>query len=207
MSLLALVSNLTSAAGADAVVEHIFSTHYTHPGGEAAYLTTVFNQDVRRTVFDGGVLNGRSVILSSKAQLLKAALQRRHLQSNGTRFTPHHGYHITSSHQIAAIIAKTGFRSFPGNYGQGAYFFGSSQSAENYEALIHVGADGQPVAPVVIEVIYYSRLASGHFPTGSDEVTFFFRPKDIYLLKNPLVVFPTAVFERGHKFANVGVDL
>jgi hypothetical protein len=68
-------------------------------------------------------------------------------------------------------------------------------------------ANHQPIAPIILEVIIYSRLVSNAFPTGGDLTTFYRPAMDMYVAKNPLVIFPTAVFHRGDKFANVGVDL
>ena len=202
MSLRSLVTSINSDATANAVVEKIENSFYTYPGGEQGYLTSWFDQDVRTRLFDGSVITGRNVVLSPRARLLKSALQRRHVSSGCVRFPPIRAYHITSSRQIAALIAKSGFRSGGGNYGDGAYFFGSSQAAEKYEAPL-VGE----ALPIILEVVIYSRVTTAAFPTGGDQLTFFFKPKDIYLVKNPLVIFPTAAFHRGEKFKNVGVDL
>ena len=207
----ALIAQLNSDAAADAVVEKILDTVYQFPQGEDWYLKTFFDQDVRTGVFNGGSIHGRSVSLSEKARLLKSALQRRHVASAGTKFTPHRAYHITSSVHIAALIAKTGFIATPGTvFGRGAYFYGTSQAAEAYEARQILAPDGQPFPPIIVEVTIFSRLALNDSPRGSDEVTFYREPMDCYVVKNPLVIFPTAVFHRGEKFANtrdVLVDL
>lgn len=206
MSIKALVTNLTTDAAADAVVDYMFNDYFTSEKA-ALYLEKYFNQDVRTAVFSGGVIYGRYVILSPAAALLKSAFQRRYARSGGTRFPPLKAYHVTSGAHIAELIAKTGFiKTATTVCGDGACFFTQSEKAEAYAppSVPDPHSPHQAARKIVIEVTIFSRLAETVMPSGSDLVTFYRRPMDILVVKNPLVIFPTAAYYPGEKRLNVG---
>ena len=197
-----LVRTLTTPAAADRVVEHIFAEAYNTPAGEQAYLTKYFNAGIRRSVFEGGSMAGRYVTLSPAAQLLKQAFQKAYVETQ--RFAPRKAYHLTTNPQTAGMIAGGGFRHGHGTRGWGAYFYTDSTQAENYVPQIEQ-APGQIAAvdlKVVIEVTIYSGVVGPNvFPTGGDHVTYEW--PGTFVVKNPLVIFPTAVYKPGEKMANL----
>ncbi len=205
MSLKSLVKNLSSDEAADAVVDHIFNDFFSM-GKEGVYLEKYFDQDVRRAVFSGGTISGRYVLLSPAAAMLKSALQRRHVKSNGSRFPPIKAYHRTSGRHIAGLIAETGFIETPTTVcGRGVCFFTGSQKADGYSApLVEDPKNpGNAALNVVLEVTIFSRFAELSMPSGADLVTYYRRSMDVMVVKNPLVIFPTAVFSPGEKLANM----
>jgi hypothetical protein len=115
-------------------------------------------------------------------------------------------YHRTSSQHIAGLIAESGFKLANGYVGKGVCFFTGSARAEGYQApvMVHPDAPAFPLAQVIVEVVVFSRLARNHtLPTGSDTVAHYHEPSDIMTVKNPLVIFPKAVFLPGEKLTNV----
>lgn len=206
MSIRALVQNINSAAKADAVVDYIFNDHFSFENANQ-YMEKYFHQDVRTAVFSGGTISGRYLKLPPAAERLKSAFQKRHARSGGSRFTPIKAYHKTSSLQIAGLIAETGFKKFSSTIcGDGVCFFTSSQKTEGY-AVREVDDPNNPgntAQTVVLEVTIFSRLAEKPtLPSGSDLVAFYNRAADIILVKNPLVIFPTAVYVPGQKLMNM----
>lgn len=205
MSIKSLVTRMRTDAAADAVVDHIYTHNFAPGASESQYLEKYFDLDVRRRVFDGGTTSGRYLLLSPAAQRLKAAFQRRFVQSGCVEFPPTVGYHRTSTAEIAGMIARTGFKLANGYVGKGVCFFTHSDRADDYLAPTIVPPEGgAALAQVILEVTVYSRRAiDGVMPTGSDQVAHYHRQSTIMTVKNPLVIFPKAVYLPGEKFANV----
>lgn len=206
MSIKSLVTRMRTDAHADAVVNHIHAHQFAPGASEVHYLEKYFDLDVRRRVFDGGTTSGRYLLLSPAAQRLKAAFQRRYIQSGGVDFPPTVGYHRTSTAEIAGMIARTGFKLATGLVGKGACFFTNSDRADAYLAptVAPPEVGGAAMAQVILEVVVYSRRAfDGVMPTGSDEVAHYHQSSTIMTVKNPLVIFPKAVYLPGEKLTNV----
>ncbi len=203
MALKQLVSNLKTIADADALIDHIFAENGVP---ENQYLAKYFDADVRRSLFAGGALSGRHVKLSPAAQILKSALQRRyarnqspHTRKEGESFFPMTAYHGTMSSRIAGLIVTGGFNLASQTMrGKGAYF---------YRAPLHERAEGYAISNgedpegVVIEVTIFSATTGKIANPRRDKLVHTSGP-DILVAKNPLLIFPKAVFVPGEKMLN-----
>jgi hypothetical protein len=198
MSLRTLVSRLSTAADGDALVDHIYGDGAGDEISQENYLDKYFDPSVRKAVFSGGVCTGRSVRLSPKAQVLKSALQRRYATTG--EFKPTTGYHATNSAHIARLVVDGGFiRATNTLYGHGVYFFTTSDPAEPYAT--EGGASVKQGEGIVLEVTIFSAVTKKLDKPRRDKLTF--QWKHILVVKNPLVIFPKAVFVPGEKRFNV----
>jgi len=201
MPLNALLRNIRTVAGSDALVDHIYSDG-VGGGSEDTYQDRYFAERVRRKVFRGGQISGRTVKLSEAAASLKSAFQRRYATTG--QFQPRTAYHATSSARIASLIAASGFtRAGQKLFGQGAYFFTDSSRADPY--AIAGGNAANEGEGMVLEVTLFSNASQNfnthHHTPGGDRLIF--QHQAILVVKNPLVIFPKAVFFPGEKLSNV----
>lgn len=205
MSLLQHAKNLGTDAGADALIRHIAADGFHSPDGEAAYVEKYFDARVRKAVFAGGSYNGRHVTLSPAAARLKSALQRQYAVS-GT-FAPHTAYHVTAGAHIAGMIAETGMIAATSTIlGRGAYFWNTPAKAEDY-------IPGTPCVgeKVIFEVTIFSGIATKidqtRMPVGWGDLLTSMPTAFIYVVKNPLLIFPKAVFYPGEmKMRTSGIE-
>jgi hypothetical protein len=196
VSILQHVQNLGTDGGADALVNFIFADGFVYPTGEPAYIEKYFNARVRTAVFSGGSYNGRYVKLSPAAARLKSAFQRRYVSQGD--FAPHTAYHVTGGAHIAGMIAETGMKdATSAALGKGAYFWNTPTRAEDY-------IPGSPCVgeKIVIEVTIFSSIANREdqrkqINVGWQDVLTNQPSAAIYVVKNPLLIFPKAVFYPG----------
>ncbi len=187
MSLINLAKALKKKnADGSALINHIY-TNTLLPASEAAYVKKYFNEDVRKAIFNGTTISGGLVNLSTAAANLKDAFQLHY--STTTQFPPFTAYHATKAPNIAASIAAGGFRPAGQTlYGAGTYFFHDRTNADNYAKQ---GAGGQ-----VLAVTIFGDISVGQPNNlGADTVVLQTTPtRNIFLVKNALVIFPKAVY-------------
>lgn len=203
MALKHLVSNLKTLDDGDALIDHIFAEQGVP---ENQYLAKYFDAEIRRALFSGGGLSGRHVKLSPAAEILKGALQRRYARNqapatrrDGEGFFPMTAYHGTASSRIAGLIVTGGFNLASQTVrGKGAYF---------YRAPLHERAEGYAISNgedpegVVLEVTIFSATTGKIANPRRDKLVHTSGP-DILVAKNPLLIFPKAVFVPGEKMLN-----
>jgi hypothetical protein len=203
MELKELAAALRTPADGDALVEYIFA----EPDfSEPEYLAKYFNAKVCRSVFAGGSCYGRHVRLSPSAEILKGAFQRRYVRNQvdpdihqGESFAPMTAYHGTGSSGIATLIVQGGFRqSHQTMRGKGVYFYRASlhHKAEGYAI-----SNGEDPEGIVIEVTIFAATTKKSDRPRRDKLAHAAGP-EILVIKNPLVIFPKAVFVPGAKMLN-----
>lgn len=194
-----LAGALTSDAAASAIVDYI-AADGGHGLGDRDFVDVYADAQVRNAVFGGTACTGTGlVMLSTAAQLLKAALQRRGVQTTdnqgNSQFRGTLCWHITNNIRIARLILAGGFRPGSGTTGgYGVYFFNDRETCERY---VPEGGWGRN-NPAVLECVVYSRIsrqnhadvAAGY---GGDRWANNFLGR-IVAVKNPLLIFPRAVF-------------
>jgi hypothetical protein len=196
----ALAANLGTDASGDALVDYIYNDA-GHAQGARDFVDRYTDPVVRGCVFAGTTVNGGLVALGASASCLKSALQRRYARGRTKEdqievFKPSTAYHITSSRTVMKSILSTGFRAGDGTAGgYGSYFYSDRQKAEDY-----VPAGGRrPRGAVVIEVTIFSNIQKAanyneQYGGGTWANNFM---GAIVAVKNPLLIFPKAVFAPG----------
>jgi hypothetical protein len=203
MPLNQLVSNLTTLDAADLLIDHIFADAAL---AEDAYIAKYFDANIRRALFSGGACSGRHVKLSPRAEVLKSALQRRYARNQvvpsprpAEAFAPMTAYHGTVSSRIANLIVGGGFVEARERVrGRGAYFYRAPlhERAETYAI-----SNGEDPEGIVIEVTIFSATTDKIDRPRRDKTVHTSGP-DILVAKNPLLIFPKAVFMPGEKMLN-----
>jgi hypothetical protein len=192
-----LAQNLNTDADADALVTYIYADG-GHAQGARDFVDKYADTVVRSGVFSGTSCNRHGLVtLSPAAARLKSALQRRFWTAKADGednvFTPTLEYHITGSMRVARLILAGGFNVGDGTAGgYGAYFYSTREKAENY-----VPAGGRrPRGSVVLECSVFSRVQKAanyneNYGGGTWANNFM---GQIVVVKNPLLIFPRAVF-------------
>lgn len=203
MSLKQLVENLNTEADGDLLIDHIFAEA---PVSEDQYLTKYFDPKVRSALFGGGAVSGRHVKLSQRAHVLKSALQSRYAKNLNNKdlhpnesFAPMTAYHGTRNSRIANLIVSGGFNLAGQTMrGKGAYFYRAElhERAESYAI-----PDGLDPEGMVLEVTIFAATTNKIDKPRRDKVVHT-SGNDILVAKNPLLIFPKAVFIPGEKLLN-----
>jgi hypothetical protein len=197
-----LAADLETDESGNELVSYIYNDAHQDTGARA-FVDKYADPIVRARVFEGTTVNGGRVSLGTPAACLKNALQRRYVagvkNNQPNIFKPVLAYHITSSEQTMRSILSTGFRVGDGTAGgYGTYFYSDRKSAEDY---IPAGGNrrGRRRQSMVLEVTVYSHVLKGaNYNDGYGGGTWAnnFMGK-IVTVKNPLLIFPQAVFSPG----------
>ena len=194
-----LAKNLTNDAAADALVDYI-----AQDGGygqdDRAFVDKYADRKVRSSVFGGTTATAQGlVMLSPAAGRLKSALQRRNVATfggpNGAQFAASIAWHITGSLKVARLILAGGFNTADGTVGgYGVYFYNERAKCDNY---IPQGGWGNGQG-IVLECTIFSRISrptNAEFAAGygGDRWANNFTAQ-IVAVKNPLLIFPRAIY-------------
>jgi hypothetical protein len=203
MPLKQLVANLKTLDDGDQLIDYIFAEVAL---SEDQYLVKYFDASIRRALFAGGACSGRHVKLSPAAEVLKSALQRRYARNQADHhfhpnesFVPMTAYHGTTNSRIANLIVSGGFNLAGQTVrGKGAYFYRAPlhQRAEGYAI-----SNGEDPEGMVLEVTIFAATTNKIDKPRRDKLVHTSGP-DILVAKNPLLIFPKAVFIPGEKMLN-----